>query len=177
LASASALAVSSSAASSLAVAAHWQPPCTSPQAPPLLPTTTMPLALLSLRPQPMLKTCTLARWWPLKACASGRSRTVPVNPLQPPRCCHRTATIALCAAAALCADAAAAAKLPPTLRCCTAATVADAATAAALPPSRCAPPHCPAAATAADAAAAAMPPPSFRRRRAGALRSMLQEQR
>ncbi len=59
--------------------------------------------------------------WRSKACASAHSRTVPVNPLQPLRCCHRAAAVALCAAAALRADA----------------DAADAATTAAPLPSCC----------------------------------------
>ncbi len=112
-------AVSLSAASSSTAAAHWQPRWTSPQAPPLLPTATMPSALSSLRPRPRTKTRTSARWWRSKACASAHSQTVPANPPQPPRCCHRAATVALCATASLCA----------------AATAADAAADTAPPPS------------------------------------------
>ena len=114
-----ALAVSLSAASSSVAAAQWRPQWTSPRVLPLLPTTTMPLVLLSLRPRPMMKGRTPARWWHLKACASAHLWTVPVNRPQPPRCCHRAAAVALCAAVTLCAaaaDAAAAATSLPSYR-------------------------------------------------------------
>ena len=52
-------------------------------------TTTMPSTLSSLRPQPRTKTRTSASRWHSKALALAHSRTVPVNPPQPPRCCHR----------------------------------------------------------------------------------------
>ena len=107
LPSLSASAVLSSVASSAAAAAHWPPRRTSPRAPPSLPTTTMPSALLSLRPRTMTKTSTLARWWRLKECVLAHLRTVPVNLPQPPRCCHRAAAVALCTTTALCAATAA----------------------------------------------------------------------
>ena len=118
-------AVSLLVASLSGAAAHWRPWWTSPRAPPSLPTTTMPSMLPSLCPQPIMKMRTSVRWWRSKACASAHSRTVPVNPPQPPRCCHHAAAVALYAAAAICA----------------AATAADAAVAAAPLPScrqRCA---------------------------------------
>jgi hypothetical protein len=185
LASLSALVLLLLAASSLLTAVvHRRPRWTSPRAPPSLPTTTMPLALSSLHPRLRTKTCTLARQWRAKAHASAHLRTVPENPLQPPRCCHRAVAVALCANAALraattAADAAAAAALPPScsqrravalppppqhLRCCNGAAAITLCTAAAL--------HA-AATAAADAAAAAVPPPSFRQCHAGALPPLL----
>jgi hypothetical protein len=118
--SASALAVSSSDTSSSAAAAHWGLRWSS-RAPPSLPTTMMPSALSSLRPQLMTKMRTLAHRWRSKACALAQSRMVPVNLPQPLRCCHCAAAVALCAAAALRAaatatDAAAVATLPPSCR-------------------------------------------------------------
>ncbi len=100
-----AMAMSLSAASSVAAAAHWRLLWTSPWAPLLLPTTMMPSALLSLHPRPRTKTHTLARRWRSKARASTHSGTVPANLPQPPHCCHRAATVALCAAAKLCTAA------------------------------------------------------------------------
>jgi hypothetical protein len=130
-------------ASSSAVAAHQRPRWTSPRAAPLLPTTTMPSALSSLRPRPRTKTRMSAHQWCLKARALAHSRTVPVNLPQPPCCCHRDAAIALCAAAVLRAAAtatdAAAAAVPPPSFCRRRAGVL-------LPPpqhlGRCAPPQC-----------------------------------
>ena len=67
------------------------------------------------------KSRTLAPRWRSKAFASVHLRTVLVNPLQPPRCFHRVAAVALCASAALhaaatAADAAAAAVPTPSCR-------------------------------------------------------------
>ena len=89
------LSVLSSAVLSSVAVAHRQPRWASPRAPLLLPMTTMPSVLLSLRPQPRTKTHTSARWWHSKARASAHSQTMPANLLQPPRCCHRAAHFAL----------------------------------------------------------------------------------
>ena len=109
-----------------AAAAHWQPQWTLPRAPPSLPTMTMPSALSSLCPRPKMKTHTLARWWCSKARALAHLRTVPANPLQPPRCCHcQCCCRAVCCHRALrCCHCRTAAKLPPTSRCCAATTAA-----------------------------------------------------
>ena len=105
-----------------------------------------------------------ARWWCSKARASAHLRTVQVNSPQPPRCCHRTAAVALYPFAALraattAADAATGRRhrpitLPPPPQhpcCCNRAAAVALCTAATLRT----------AATAADAATAATPPPSF----------------
>ena len=136
-------------ASLAAAAVHLQPRWTLPQALPLLPTTTMPSALSTLRPRPRTKTRTLARQWHSKAHALAHLWMVPVNLPQPPYCCHRAANVALCAAAELrtaatAADAAAAAAPPPSfwqscaVRCCHCRSIRAAAT--MLLPLRCAPP-------------------------------------
>jgi hypothetical protein len=162
-------------ASSLAAAAHRQPRWTSPRAPPLLPPTTMPSALLSLRPRPRTKTRTLAHWWCSKAHALTLLQAVPGKPPQPLRCCQRAAAYALCDATVAALRAAAtdatplpscrqhcAVALPPPPqhpRCCNRTVAAVLCTAVVLR----------AATTTADTAAAAMPPPSFRQHRAVAL--------
>ena len=123
----------SASASSLAAVAHRRPRWTSPRATPSLPTTTMLSTLSSLHPRPRTKTRTSARRWRSKACVSAHSRTVPLPPTsvrrrvcqrirrrcrccrrravalppppQPPRYYNRTAAVALCSAAVLCAAA------------------------------------------------------------------------
>jgi len=112
-------------------------------------TTTMPSTLSSLRPRPRTKTRTLASQWRSKALALAHSRTVPVNPPQPPRCSHRAAAIALCALPRFGCAADAATLQPLPCRRQAAANVALSrchhhrsihAPATTLPPSHCAPP-------------------------------------